>query len=160
METDGRLVQKQIPFTLLPALAILNPANKTIAVSFRPKHSPISISALLLTASVMDAYILFTFDLNKRIIYYFIRARIIDTDLSRSCKIHAPTYVYLSPSFVCVTRRWWVLLSLSDAGFEYRTRWNEPMGARRNHFERARAGSRVTILKYYCYILREAFRSL
>ncbi|GBP53152.1 hypothetical protein EVAR_28494_1 [Eumeta japonica] len=31
-------------------------------------------------ASLMDAYALFTLDSNKRIIYYFSRARIIDTD--------------------------------------------------------------------------------
>lgn len=113
-----------------------------------------------LGASVMDAYILFTFDLNKRIIYYFIRARIIDTDLSRSCNIHILTSIDASLSFLRVGSRIWIVLSLLAVGFEYRTRRGEPMGERGNHFECTRAGSRVAILKYYCYILGEAFRSL
>ncbi|CAK1547859.1 unnamed protein product [Leptosia nina] len=48
--------------------------------------------------SLMDAYALFTAGSNERIIYYFIRARIIDTALSGSCNIQEPSGVQPSPS--------------------------------------------------------------
>lgn len=86
-------------------------------------------------ASVMDAYILFTVDLNKRIIYYFIRARIIDMRNVHAIFTSRHMYVgpYLTRSIrgvkggsISLTR------GLAIDGFEAER--NRPMVEPRNHF--------------------------
>lgn len=152
--TDDWYKNRQCSHCCQPTVSMLYERN--IFIPVQPSHNLSPRLPLAALASVMDAYILFTFDLNKRIIYYFIRARIIDTAfafIQNSCPHNTlPVSLQLQSAgrslgtAVFFARRF----RISNA---FQTVSSRPMGEERNHFESAQGWHprrNIEILQLHC----------